>query len=55
MNELFEKIKKILEINKYDIKIENDWILIHINLYLSIRISKQLKSELTSYLVKNEK
>ena len=46
MNELFEKIKKILEINKYDIKIENDWILIHINLYLSIRITDETNNKI---------
>jgi Mrp family chromosome partitioning ATPase len=59
MNALFEKIKKILDINKCDIKIDEKLILAHINLYLSIKIdnetNNQIKQIIADEFAKDEK
>jgi ATP-binding protein involved in chromosome partitioning len=46
MKELLDQIKKIIEINHCDIKIDKDCIFIHISLNISIKISNEINSQL---------
>ncbi len=46
MNELFERIKKILNINKCEIQINEKFIFVHINLHISIKIDDEINRKI---------
>lgn len=46
MNNLFKKIKEILDINRCDVKIDKKLIFVHINLYFSVKISDEINNQI---------